>query len=145
MCPAVRAADAVGIAAEPRAQSLLVATMRRHPEIAHVVLYVTPPGKPDDDNVIIASSIGRIGKRADEDDLRILHTGVVEGVISRNGNRYNVSLPLPDGAGRTIGIVALGFPYQPGDDLEVRRAAAGRIRDELRGSIASESSLFGAH
>jgi hypothetical protein len=145
VCTAARAADAAWIAPETRAQALLVATMRRHPEVAHVVLHVTPPGKQDTDNLIIASSIGHIGKRADEDDLRILRTGATEAVITKGGDRYNVSLPLLDRVGTTIGIVAIGFPYQRGDDLEVRRAVAKRIRDELRRNIASVSTLFVTH
>ncbi len=36
-------------------------------------LLVTPPGMTE--NVIIASNIGRIGKKVDEDDMRVIETG----------------------------------------------------------------------
>ena len=52
-------------------------------------MHVTPPNRPETENVIIASSIGRIGKRADEDDLRIMHTGNVEAVLAKSGDRFN--------------------------------------------------------
>jgi hypothetical protein len=145
LCLPPMEAPAAAPVPEAPAQALVEKTLARHPELAHVVLHVTPPGRSDVDNIIIASSIGRIGKRADQDDLRILRTGAIEAVVTKSGDRFNVSLPLLDRAGRVVGIVALGFPYQPGDDQEARRAAATRIRDEMRGQIRAANSLFSAH
>jgi hypothetical protein len=124
------------------AQRLVDETLARHPEVAHLVMHVTPPNKPDTENVIIASSIGRIGKRADEDDLRIMHTGTAEAVVARSGDRFNVSLPLLDAAGNTIGVLAVGFPYKPGDDKATLLRAAARLRDGLKGQIPDVHILF---
>jgi hypothetical protein len=124
------------------AQRLVDETLAKHPEVAHLVLHVTPPDKPDTENVIIASSIGRIGKRADEDDLRIMHTGNVEAVLAKSGDRFNVSLPLLDAAGNTIGVVAVGFPYKLGDDKATLLRAAGQLRDDLKGQIPDVQKLF---
>jgi hypothetical protein len=124
------------------AQRLVDETLAKHPEVAHLVMHVTPPNKPDTENVIIASSIGRIGKRADEDDLRIMHTGNVEAVLAKSGDRFNVSLPLHDVAGKTIGVLAVGFPYKPGDDKATLLRAAERLRDGLQGQIPDVQTLF---
>lgn len=140
--PLSEAAVATARAAQPRAQRLVERTLRQHPEVAHVVLHVTPPGKDDSANVIIASNIGRIGKLADADDLRIMHRGVAETVIAKSGDRFNVSLPLLDRAGLTIGVIAVGFHYRAGDDTARWSAAAERIRDQLRKKIPSAASLF---
>jgi hypothetical protein len=139
LCASAVAADA---RPEPRAQRLVEQALSRHPDVAHVVMHVTPPHRPDSDNVIIASSIGRIGKRADEDDLRVMHTGVAETVVARSGDRFNVSLPMLDRAGQTIGVLAVGFPYQPGNDQQALQQAAVRLRDELRSQIRSARWLF---
>jgi GAF domain-containing protein len=130
-------------APQPRAQQLVEQTLGRHPEVAHMVMHVTPPGKPDSENVIIASSIGRIGKRADEDDLRIMRSGKPEAVIARTGDRFNVSLPMLDRGGNTIGVLAVGFRYQPGDDTSTLLTVAQLIRDQLRRSVSSAKDLFG--
>ena len=47
----------------PAAQRLAEATLARHPEAVHVVLHVTPPGAPDSDNLVIGSTMGRLGKK----------------------------------------------------------------------------------
>jgi hypothetical protein len=124
------------------AQRLVDETLAKHPEVAHLVMHVTPPNKPDTENVIIASSIGRIGKRADEDDLRIMHTGNVEAVLAKSGDRFNVSLPLLDAAGNTIGVLAVGFPYKPGDDKAILLRAAEQLRDDLKAQIPDVQRLF---
>jgi hypothetical protein len=140
---AVVLAAAADVAPAPRAQRLVEQTLKRHPELMHLVMHVTPPGRSDAENVIIASSIGRIGKPADEDDLRIMHTGKPEQVLAKSGDRYSVSLPLLDRAGKTMGVLAVAFRYQAGDDTSGMARAAERIRDELRRKIASVDSLFG--
>jgi len=124
------------------AQSLLEKTLVEHPEAAHLVMHVTPPGRPDTDNEIIASNIGKIGKKADDDDLRILRTGHPETVVSKTGDRFNVSLPLFDSGRNTIGVVAIGLRYKPGDDKAALVRTAERIRDELRAQIPSAARFF---
>src|ERR1700676_5316211 len=55
------------------AQRLVDDSLKRHPDVIVLVMHVTPPGK--NENIIIASNIGRIGKKADEDDTRVIETG----------------------------------------------------------------------
>lgn len=128
----------------PAAQRLAETTLARHPEAAHVVLHVTPPGAADSENLVIGSTIGRLGKKADEDDLRIMHEAHTETVVAKSGDRFNVSLPLIDGQGKVIGIVAIGFAYKAGDDKAPLLADAERIRDELRRDGVDARALFAA-
>ena len=55
------------------AQKLLDETLARHKDVVIMAMHVTPPGKAE--NVINASNIGRLGKKADEDDLEVIKTG----------------------------------------------------------------------
>ncbi len=126
----------------PAAQHLAEATLAQHPEAAHVVLHVTPPGAPDSENLVIGSTMGHLGKKADEDDLRIMHEARTETVVAKSGDRFNVSLPLYDAHDKAIGIVAIGFPYKAGNDKAPLVANAERIRDELRHEIADAGALF---
>lgn len=143
-CAALCAAPARAQSAWPEAQRLVESTLAKHPEAAHIVLHVTPPGAPDTENLVIASNIGRLGKKADEDDLRIMHTGHVETVVAKSGDRFNVSQVFLDLPGHVIGVVAIGFPYKVGDDKALLMADAERIRDELRQQIPSARALFQA-
>jgi hypothetical protein len=126
------------------AQDVVEKTLANHPEAAHIVMHVTPPGRPDTENVIIGSNLGRIGKKADEDDLRIMRTGHPETVVAKTGDKFNVSLPLLDVRGNLIGVVGVGMRYQPGDDKAALFKRAERIRDELREQIPSAGRLFEA-
>jgi hypothetical protein len=127
-----------------QAQRLLETTLAKHPEAAHIVMHVTPPDQSDSENLVIASNIGRLGKKADDDDLRIMHSGQTETVVAKSGDRFNVSQVFLDAPGHVIGVVAIGFPYKPGDDKAALMATAARIRDELRQQIPSARWLFGA-
>jgi hypothetical protein len=139
---ACSAAAALAQTSWPAAQRLAEATLARHPEAAHVVLHVTPPGAPDSDNLVIGSTMGRLGKKADDDDLRIMREVRTETVIAKSGDRFNVSLPLIDAHDQVIGVVAIGFAWKAGDDKALLIATAERIRDELRGEVADARDLF---
>lgn len=42
----------------------------------------------ENDKVIIASNIGRIGKKADEDDLRVINSGESNVEVNEAGNHF---------------------------------------------------------
>src|SRR5882757_11567572 len=65
------------------AQKLVDDTLAKHKEVVIMAMHVTPPGK--NENVIIASNIGRIGKKADEDDLRVIETGKPNLEVNKKG------------------------------------------------------------
>jgi len=99
---------------------------------------VTPPGGAD--NVIIASNIGRIGKKADADDLSVIASGAPRMEVTRTG--YSVELPLVDRTGHPLGVLGATFAYRPGDDTSAVVTQAKALRDELASAIPDLASLF---
>jgi hypothetical protein len=121
------------------AQQLLDSTLAKHPEIVIMAMHVTPPGKTD--NVIIASNIGRIGKKADEDDLRVIDTGKPNLERNKKGDHFEVELVMQDQAGKTIGAVGIVFMYKPDNEAAFQKKAE-EIRDEMRKQTPSLAKLF---
>src|SRR5258707_15451179 len=93
-------------------------------------MHVRPPKSTD--NVIIASNFGRIGKKADDDDLAVIKTGQPKAEIGKNGDRFSVELPLLDVSGDTVGALAVAFPYKQGDKKAKFSKQAEQVRDESR-------------
>jgi sugar lactone lactonase YvrE len=122
------------------AQSLVDDTLRRHPEILILVAHVTPPGSKT--NIIAGSNIGRIGKVADEDDMRVITTEKTNLEVNDKGNRFEVELVLHDRAGSNIGALGVVFAYKQGDDRDAFAKAAIAIRDEMAAKTPSLVSMF---
>jgi hypothetical protein len=121
------------------AQVLVDKTMAAHPEIKVLAIHATPPGSKT--NVILGSNIGRIGKKADEDDLRVIEKGETNKEIAENGKRFEAELPLNDARGKRIGALGVVLAYKAGDDKEALVARAVKIRDEMAAHIASPAAL----
>lgn len=122
------------------AQKLLNDTLAKHKEVVIMAFHVTPPGQSE--NVIIASNIGRIGKKADEDDMRVIKTGTSNLEVNKTGNHFEDELPLLDQAGNRIGAVGIVFNYKTGDDKNKLARNAEQVRDEMREQIPSKEKLF---
>ncbi len=124
------------------AQKLVDATMAKHPELLILALHATPPGATT--NIINASSIGRIGKKADDDDMEVVNTGKTHTEVNSTGKRFEVESPLLDASGKVIGDVSAVFAYKKGDDQAALQKQGEAIRDELRAQIPSNAKLFEA-
>jgi hypothetical protein len=122
------------------AQRLVDAALDQHPNLLILAVHAKPPGASD--VVIIASSIGRIGKKADDDDMGVINTGKPVLEVNEAGNRFEVELVLLDAAGTNIGAISTVFAYKPGTDREALRRQGEQIRDELRRQIPSLGALF---
>jgi hypothetical protein len=129
-------------AATPFAQKLVDEALAKHPEVVIIAMHVAPPGKSD--YVIVASNIGRIGKKADEDDMRVINTGKSNLEINKAGNHFEVELVLQDQSGKTIGAAGIVFNYKTGDDKAKNEKIAEQIRDEWKKQIPNKESLFQA-
>jgi hypothetical protein len=123
------------------AQKLVDEALTRHPDVVILVMHVTPPGTAE--NVIVASNIGRYGKKADEDDLRVIHTGKPNLEVNAAGNHFEVELTLQDAPGATIGALGVVFNYKTGDDKAALQKKAEHLRDELKKHIPAVAKLFG--
>lgn len=122
------------------AQKLVDETLAKHKEVIIMAFHVTPPNQTE--NVIIASNIGRIGKKADDDDTRVIKTGESNLEVNKTGNHFEDELPLLDQAGNRIGAVGIVFNYKAGDDKQKLAKNAERVRDEMQQQIASKEKLF---
>src|SRR5260370_3245 len=121
------------------AQKLLNQTLARHKDVVIMAMHVTPPGKTE--NVIIASNIGRIGKKADEDDLRVIETGKPNLEVNKKGDHFEVELVMQDQSGKTIGAVGIVFNYEKGKEAEFQKNAE-QIRDEMKQKTPTLAKLF---
>lgn len=124
-------------------QSLVDQTLAANPDVVILALHVTPPG--GDANEIVASNIGRIGKKADDDDMEVIRTGTPKLEMNETGDRFEVEQRLLDASGNTIGAVGVVFPYKPGDDKEARHREADRIAADLRKQIPNTAKLLEPH
>lgn len=123
------------------AQKLVDETLANHREVVIMAMHVTPPGKTD--NIIIASNIGRIGKKADEDDMRVIETGKPNLEVNKKGDHFEVELVLQDQSGKTIGAVGIVFMYEKGKEAEFQKKAE-QVRDEMKQKTPNLAKLFEA-
>jgi hypothetical protein len=121
------------------AQKLLDETLLKHKDVVIMAMHVTPPGKTD--NVIIASNIGRIGKKADEDDMRVIETGKPNLEVNKKGDHFEVELVMQDQSGKTIGAIGIVFMYEKGKEAEFQKNAE-QIRDEMKQKTPTLAKLF---
>jgi hypothetical protein len=121
------------------AQKLVDEIQQTHPEVRVLALRAPAAGSPD--LVVLGSTFGRHGKRADADDMKILTASRPATGIYSNGKRFGVDLQLHDAAGRTVGTMNVGYAYKAGDDEASLLAKAQRLRDDLRKRIPSGEKL----
>ena len=105
-----------------------------------VALHVTPPGRTD--NVILASTFGRVGKLSDESDLQMIRSGKHNMKVQPGGERYSGELTLRDSARRTLGALLTIFPYKSGDDTAAMLTEVKQIRQELAAKIQNVAELM---
>jgi hypothetical protein len=121
------------------AQKLVDELVTSHPELIRVGLHVTPP--KNSENLIIASNVPeKIGQKSDPEDLHAVQSG--KPVVLKEGDNFDVTLPLRNVAGEIIGAIGLTFKPRPG---EQEKDAIRRARDaarELEKQILSKAKLF---
>ena len=140
---AATAASSVSMAGVSYGQHLVDVTVAHHPELSVLAMHVTPPGSKV--NVIVASNIGRTGKAADEDDLRVIEKAATNREVNANGLQYEVELPFLDASRRQIGALGVVFVYKKGDDVAALDRAATVIRDDLARRISHPKNLVEAY
>lgn len=122
------------------AQQLVDEFIDRYPDIEIFAVHATPPDS--DYNIIAGSNIGRLGKKADNDDMRCVFTGKPNLEVNSTGKRFESELQLHDHVGNVIGAVGIVVAYKSGDDKRALHARAEKIRAELEKSIPDSASLF---
>ncbi len=121
------------------AQHLVDAALEQHRDLIILAIHASTPKNSDPE--ILASNIGRIGKKADDDDMRVVRDGKTNLEVNTKLMRYEVELPLNDVSGTRIGALGVVFPYDAHTDQEVRHAEAIRIRDAISRRILKPANL----
>ncbi len=121
------------------AQKLVDEALTKHPE---VILLAIHAGAPKYD--IVASNFGRIGKLADEDDLRVIRKGTKNLEMNKTGTHFEDELPLKTRSGKTIGAIGVVFNFKPGDDKAALDRIATEIQKEMQAQLTSSKTLFSA-
>lgn len=122
------------------AQELVDRMIEKYPDVLVMAMHVTPPKQAG--NVIVASNIGRIGKAADADDLRVIRTGRPNLEVNKNGDRFEAELVMRDANARSIGALGVVFAYKAGDDKTALQRRAETIRDDLAKKISHAANLL---
>jgi hypothetical protein len=121
------------------AQKLVDETQAKHPELAVLALRAPSRGAPE--LVVLGSTFGRHGKKADADDMKIFEAVEPVTGVYANGKRLGVDMPLADAAGRRIGTMNVGYANRPGDDPRALLAQALRLREEIQQRIPDAAAL----
>jgi hypothetical protein len=124
-------------------QELVDQVVAKTPQLLVIALHAAPPNFPN--YPIVASNIGRIGKPADDDDMRVITTEKTNLEVAHGNTRFEVELVLRDVAGTNIGALGLVFPYKNGDDRKALEAKAIAIRDWLARRIPDSAGLIEHH
>ena len=135
----MRFALAIALLVKSYAQELVDRTAAANQGLLVIAMHVSTEGAGG--YPIIASNIGRIGKPADEDDLRVVETGKTNLEVAHGGTRFEVEMPLTDSAGARIGALGLVFRYRAGQSKTALEKKAIGIRDALARHILDAASL----
>ncbi len=121
------------------AQHLVDQALARHPDVLIMAIHATTPKNADAE--ILASNIGRIGKKADDDDMRVVAQGQTNLEVNKKLGRYEVELPLNDVSGVRIGALGVVFDLTPNMDQKAKHREAIEIRDEISRRILKPANL----
>ena len=136
-----QAADVTAEKPHTFAQKLVDQELAKHPDIVILVFHVV--NKDGSDYPIVASNIGRYGKKADEDDLRVIHTSKPNLEVNAAGNRFEVEMALHDTSKKVLGAIAVVYNYKNGDNKEELHKKAEMVRAEVEKQITTVDKLNG--
>lgn len=119
------------------AQQLVEATRAKHPEADEVGISAVTSGGC---RGIASTDKGDIGEKCEKEDAEPMQTG--KPFIEKESDGFDVSLPLHDVSGNTIGSVGIGFKPAPGQTSASVMQAAHEIAAEMEKQIPSKASLF---
>lgn len=127
-----------GTARARQAQAIVERMIDHHPDLVTLAMHIAPPGS---ENIILASNFGRIGKRADKDDMHVINDGAVLREVTNGGKRLAVELPQLDRSGKVIGALSTSFTVTASQSAEQAYAKAIALRDEIARATPSLEAL----
>ena len=134
-----QAVDDPNVPLDSYAQHIVNEELAKHRDVMILAIHATTPKNSDPE--ILASNIGRIGKKADDDDMRVVRDGKTNLEVNKDLMRYEVELPLNEASGQRIGALGVVFPLTAHTNQKARHAEAIRIRDEIARQIATPAKL----
>ena len=133
------AVDDTNIPLDSYAQHIVDEELAKHRDVLILAIHATTPKNADPE--ILASNIGRIGKKADDDDMRVVRDGKTNLEVNKDLGRYEVELPLKNSGGERIGALGVVFPLTAHTNQQAKHREAIRIRDEIARQIPSAAKL----
>jgi len=121
------------------AQELLDRAIAQNPQLRAATIYATPPKTSA--GIIVASTLGRIGKPAAAEDLDVIATGKTRVAADAGKHRIEIELPLYDVGGQTIGALDLVWSWPAGKDRAGFEKRAEAVRDALARRILTLGNL----
>ena len=122
-----------GATTKTKAQRLVDEIVAREPSDLRAV---TLRGFSGGQLMILGSTFGRHGKKADEDDMKVLHATEPQTGLHVDGRRFNVDISLRDAAGKPMGTLTVGYAYRKGDDTQALVARALALRKQIEATAA---------
>ncbi|WP_047488779.1 YncE family protein [Terriglobus sp. TAA 43] len=136
--PKVEVKEAVNA---PYALQILSEEMTQHPTLRKMGLHAIPPGQQA--MVIIANvNETRIGVHTSASDFAATKEGKTAGPLIKDGQFFNMKMPLFDALGKTIGILVMEIPHTDVSTEEEAARMAESIRAEIARKIPTVSALF---
>ncbi|MGA7538341.1 MAG: hypothetical protein WBW93_06200 [Steroidobacteraceae bacterium] len=133
------AVDDPNIPLDSYAQHIVDEELAKHRDVLILAIHASTPKNVDPE--ILASNIGRIGKKADDDDMRVVRDGKTNLEVNKDLGRYEVELPLKNAAGERIGALGVVFPLTARTNQKARHLEAIHIRNEIGRQIPSAAKL----
>ena len=128
-----------GATTKTRAQRIIDEAVAADPRIA--VLALRGKASADGELVLLGSTFGRHGKKADADDLKVMSATVPATGLYGGGKRFGVDLSLHDAGGTLIGTMNVGYRVRTGEDTQPWLAHALNLRPAIEQRIASAAAL----
>jgi hypothetical protein len=98
------------------AQRLVEEALSKHPEVTEVELAIRTSKEC---STIADSELKGIGEKCDHDELEAMRIG--EPFVEKEGDGFDITMPLHDSTGKVIGIVGMDFKARV-SKIECRRA-----------------------
>lgn len=119
------------------AQKLVESTHVSHPETAEIGISARLLHQCE---TIASTDRGDIGEKCEMEDEKVMRTR--NPVVEKEGNGYDVSLPLDDATGRMVAVVGIEFGPKVGRTEQVVLERAEAIAREMKPQIPSAAKLY---
>jgi hypothetical protein len=120
------------------AQKLVESTHAAHPEADEIGISATTQRGCIG---IASTDPSDVGEKCEADDIEPMKTGKPS--VGKEGDGFDVGLPLHDAHGKLVGVVGIGFKASPGQTEASVTAAAKKIAADMERHIPSKAALLG--